>query len=358
VRRRGFYINLPNSDHLMTKFNSLVGSRKVIVLDDQDANTDLKKKIGLVRNFTTRRFTPIERKGVDPVMSQERSLVIVFTNQPIHEVITQDDLRERRVLALEMSEAKVQDESFWTSFTDLTSSDEFKVNWFKYLMSIDLSGYNRKSPTLPVTDTLLQNVQRCRPAFATYIHRRFLQSGTPPTIWHCLDERCSTSLHNEGVPCATSNRLPIGVTLNIKTPTKVPRKSFFADYQTIMKAEWDVSKFGQDFKTLFCEPSSYKNPTVQFNVHEVAKEMTVSIINKKNKHETGSVQRSRESVVVKRITKENKTVFEIKSLKDIWDVMVTKGYVIPGEDVYPFEEDEESKMDVCTNMVEGFTGNQ
>jgi hypothetical protein len=118
-----------------------------------------------------------EGKGVDANLLKELARLIVLTNHD--NVVEMDDIRQRRVIYMEMDNCKGGDDEYHMAFHAHCSTPEFRRHWLAYLMSRDLTGWNRKSANLPQTELMLEHYANSRPVMGEWFVERFCRSSTP-----------------------------------------------------------------------------------------------------------------------------------------------------------------------------------
>jgi hypothetical protein len=346
---KGYYLELRDAFQIMRdKFNTAGVGKLAIVLDDEQAGGDLKQKKGHFKNFTTTKFRMVEAKGQDPRMVAEYASLYILTNES-RGVVDMEDIKQRRVVFMEMCDVKARDVEYFKNFIEHCSTREFAVHWFKFLMARDLTGYNRTSPILPQTGAMLEEYVVNRPAAASWIAERFMNKCTPAPVCHCLDINCHGSgegwakCHRQQQVCPNNKRMPLEWEVSWDTPSKIPREALKADYEVWRKAQgarykghehdWDRQRESvlvtrKDDKRIFENNDANGRPLRgSYPIHIM---QTVRVT--KN---TNGEERTRDEVRVSGgwgppPSREN--CYMVPPLNDLWDTFVKRGWLLPDQD--------------------------
>ena len=163
-----------------------------------------------------------------------------------------EDIQQRRYIVVEMDGSMRGNKAYFDKLFGLGKSETFCINWFKFLMSRDLTKHNRYNPNLPQTDVMRNQYVEGRPAGPTYLYQRFLSVPSHDPIRHCLGDNCkgntsdkSSRLHVAGKPCP-NQRLPNSWVLSWEMETKVPRQAVMADYDIWLAEQRRNKRFKEE----------------------------------------------------------------------------------------------------------------
>ena len=142
-----YFRQVADIDRLLSKFNSASEYSLLTVMDEISSKGSAFKMAGSLKEFTTRTYFEVERKGLESYQAIDYNNSIKFSND---DWIVRKEVGDRRELCLECSSKYVTDDSYWQHLYRHVLNDEHGLHFFHYLMQRDLSNWNVKA--VPSTD--------------------------------------------------------------------------------------------------------------------------------------------------------------------------------------------------------------
>lgn len=365
---RGLFASFQDSYQVLReKFGDPSFGRKVIVLDDEQANGELVKRRAAVRAWCTLRLRICESKFKGGKFSKEYAVMYILTNE-FDVVDTGDPEDNRRFVLVLAQNPRRDDEDYFNNLRALIEDSNFHQNWFKYLLSRDLRHYNRYKAKIPQTSLMIRQYEDNRPAGIAFFYSRFLQHASPQSMFHCMDTTCAGNtgdkndrrhVDNSGFPCR-NKKVPKRFDLSWENSVTVPRSVLQAEYEA-----W------RSQHPKFKPPAQHKSGVKdQYGWDPDARDLLLGMGIIQNKTESGSnittTVRGTFGVVVRETKKDGDnltskdevqdykvkgrsdwsvtaTAYKIPPLKKVWKTLVEKNWISKG-DIMPIEPADNSAI--------------
>lgn len=133
-------------DSFLGKFNASAERSLLTVLDEIGTKGGAFKNHNRIKDLTTRVLMPVERKGVDAYMAEDRNSNILTSND---DWIMKLGSSDRRNLCIEASSKHVDDTNYWSQLIAVSTLDAGK-HLFHYLAQVDISKFNPR--VVPMTE--------------------------------------------------------------------------------------------------------------------------------------------------------------------------------------------------------------
>jgi hypothetical protein len=141
-----YYLYCNQIETVIGKFNSLGANRLLIVFDEAGNWGGAFKMNNRMKSQITQERTCLEHKGRDPIRVQDKSNVVITTNNfwPVKR-----EADDRRYACQQCSNAKMGDKPYFDALVDELEKPETPYHFHRYLSSIDISHWDPQK--MPLT---------------------------------------------------------------------------------------------------------------------------------------------------------------------------------------------------------------
>lgn len=143
------FIQVTSPHHLLGHFNAHLEDKLLVFADEAFWAGD-KASEGKLKGMITESSQMVERKGVDAIFVRNHVRLITASNQ---DWVIPAGLEERRFFVLDVSEAKIQDHSYFAAI-DQQMGDNGLNALMDHLLGVDLTNFNLR--VIPQTEALLE----------------------------------------------------------------------------------------------------------------------------------------------------------------------------------------------------------
>jgi hypothetical protein len=319
-------------DKILGNFNSAAVNKLLVLFDDQSKDNKMKSDPGAFQNWVTRNYSLLEKKFKEPVPVMEVAAFAGCTN--FEDALNLQSGQRRIVYCTAGSDFKGQD-GFWKDLQNTCDSPEWKVQTFKFFMTLDLTKYNRCPGRLPVTDIMKRSMTKTAPVEVKYILDRFVNNPDPLPFVHCLQPDCK-GVHKVGEVFTCQHRIkPVVIELSATQATKVPKDMFIHDWKTwqanriedkTMKGAFDwIDKRVEDLKKLGIFVTGQKNPRKEIKREKWSPSAGFD-------QPLYNPQRDDHGTYTKVPGKTSFPCYEVCSLEKMREICKRQGWVVEGED--------------------------
>lgn len=240
------------------------------MFDDEEGNGDLVKRRAAFKNWITARLRNLESKYKSGRFVEELAQLFVLTND--FNVVDLEDVDQRHFIVVQMDPGMKGDKDYFAKLAALVKSEEFATNWFKFLMSRDLSRYDRYTDYVPTSSIMMNQLMETRPPCPSFIFNRFLTSASPEAIVHCLDPMCRGNVKDgyvqrhvsNGLPCS-NKRIPSAWKVSWTEDVKIPRLALRSEYEA-----WRSSNSKYKPPTNGNDPYAFDSVTLRWSLTVVS----------------------------------------------------------------------------------------
>ncbi len=220
---------LPDASPVLeASFNSDTAGRKWILVEEMDKGGVACRLSHKLRAWSGGTTEHSRRKYKDARTVDQFAQFIGCSNEVDGGMVRYDDPDDRRYLVMR-AHAEARRGEYTDRVFACIEHPRFPVELYKFLMTRDLTTYNRKSSP-PVTSVMRSIIER--PFVVEYIIDKFISNKVPHTVCNCLVGTCSNKYHNEeSGTCALTGKDVYAYTPSYTCAVKIPRDALRFDYK-------------------------------------------------------------------------------------------------------------------------------